>query len=107
MRTLGLVALSTSIAALACSGSNDGSQSVASVQGTGGVLVGGGSSVLPPGGPPVGMGAGGSIVLLDPAVIHDLANGDADVAFAVLARVRLRRPAPATVEQRDGGLNAR
>ena len=65
MRTLGLVALSTSIVAMACSGGNDGSQSTAIVpgaQGTGGGLVGGGPGTPPPGGPPVvGMpGAGGA-----------------------------------------------
>lgn len=31
--------------------------------------------------------------------VEDLPDGDADVTFTVLARVRLRWPAPATIQQ--------
>ena len=40
------------------------------------------------------------------AVVEDPPDGDANVA-AILARVHLRRLAPATIEQRDGGGHTR
>ena len=39
--------------------------------------------------------------------LDDVPNGDAYISLAILASMRLRRPAPAAVEQRDRGLHAR
>ena len=40
------------------------------------------------------------------AAVNDVPNNDADIAFAALAGMRLRRLAPPAIQQNVGGLHA-
>jgi hypothetical protein len=45
--------------------------------------------------------------LLRTNLLHDMPNGHPYIAFAIFASVRLRRPAPTTIEQRSRRGDAR